>query len=191
MLIFIISLQQEDIGHHYLLCDTLSFVGVELTASWQATRKINNDELVTKVQNYIQSWKSGECMPLVSRPFSINTYCLSKVCFRTGSIDLRVGDIKAITSKVKSYIHQDMYQKPSEVLIFRYVEQGGLGLRHLESKALAHLIPASSKQLQVPSSRHLSSTHCSIVIMWKVRHTSLIQDILLTTMRTSSRPSSM
>ena len=50
------KLQQEDIGHPYMkLCDTLSFVGVELIASWQATRKINNDELVTTVHSCIQS----------------------------------------------------------------------------------------------------------------------------------------
>ena len=79
-------------------------------------------------------------MPLVSRPFSINTYCLSKVWFRTGSVDLRAGDIKAITSKIKSYVYQDLYQKPSEVLLYRDVGDGGLGLHHLESKALAHLI---------------------------------------------------
>ena len=79
-------------------------------------------------------------MPLVSRPFSINTYCLSKVWFRTGSVDLRVGDIKAITTKIKSYVYQYLYQKPSEVLLYREVEDGGLGLHHLESKAQAHLI---------------------------------------------------
>ena len=79
-------------------------------------------------------------MPLVSRPFSVNTYCLSKVWFRTGSVDLRVGDIKTITSKIKSYIYQDLFQKPSEVLLYRTVEEGGLGLHHVESKALAHLI---------------------------------------------------
>ena len=59
------SLQQEDIGYPYLkLCDSLSYVGVELTASWQSTRKLNN-ELQTIVQNCINSWKSGKCMPLV------------------------------------------------------------------------------------------------------------------------------
>jgi hypothetical protein len=122
------------------LCNTLSMVGVELTASWQDTRGLNNDDLQTRVQNCVGSWKSGKFMPLVSRPFSINTYCLSKVWFRTGSVDLRVGDIKAITSKIKSYVYQDLYKKPSEVLLYRDVEDGGLGLHHLESKAQAHLI---------------------------------------------------
>ena len=73
---------------------------------WQsvskATRKLNKVDLQSRVQNCIGSWRSGKFMPLVFRSFSTNTYCLSKVWFRTGSIDLRVGDIKAITSKVKS-----------------------------------------------------------------------------------------
>ena len=135
------SLQQEDIAFPYMkICDTLSMVGVELTASWQATRKLKNDDLQSRVQNCVSSWKSGKFMPLVSRPFSINTYCLSKVWFRTGSVDLRAGDIKAITSRIKSYVYQDLYQKPSEVLLYRDIEDGGLGLHHLESKAKAHLI---------------------------------------------------
>ena len=45
------NLQQEDIGLPYLkICDSLSMVGVELTASWQSTRKINNDDLQLRVQ---------------------------------------------------------------------------------------------------------------------------------------------
>ena len=135
------SLQQEDIPFPYMkICDTLSMVGVELTASWQSTRKINNDELQKKVQNCIGSWKSGKFMPLVCRPFSINTYCTSKIWFRTGSVDLRVADVTAITSKLKSYCYQDMFQKPSEVLLYRRTEEGGLGLHHVQSKGQAHLI---------------------------------------------------
>ena len=41
------TLQQEDIGQpHFRLSDRLSMVGVELMASWQQTRKVNNDELL-------------------------------------------------------------------------------------------------------------------------------------------------
>ena len=79
-------------------------------------------------------------MPIACRPFSVNTYCLRKVWFRTSSVDLREGDIKAITSRVKSYCYQDLFQKPSEVLLYRRVEEGGLGLHHVQSKAQAHLI---------------------------------------------------
>ena len=79
-------------------------------------------------------------MPLVCRPFSINTYCLSKVWFRSASVDLRVSDITEISKKIKSYCYQDLYQKPSEVTLYRPVEKGGLGLYHVASRAKANLI---------------------------------------------------
>ena len=135
------SLQQEDIGFpHFKLTESLAMVGVDLTASWQSTRKLNMDEIQSRVQKCIGSWKSGKFLPLVCRPFSLNTYCSSKIWFRTSSVDMRAGDILAITSRLKSYCYQDLFQKPSEVLLYRGVEQGGLGLHHIQSKALANLI---------------------------------------------------
>ena len=48
------SLQQEDITFPNMkLCDTLSMVGVELTANWLFTRKVNNDELQKRVNSCI------------------------------------------------------------------------------------------------------------------------------------------
>ena len=73
-------------------------------------------------------------------PIVINSYCTSKIWFKTGNVDLRLADITAITSKVKSYCYQDLFQKPSEVLLYRQVEEGGLGLLLVQSKAQAHLI---------------------------------------------------
>ena len=53
------SLQQEDIHFPYLkITESLSMVGVDLTASWQSTRKLNNDELQDKVSKCIGAWKS-------------------------------------------------------------------------------------------------------------------------------------
>ena len=135
------TLKQEDIGLPYMkICDTLSMVGVELTATWINTRKINNEILLKKVQTCINSWKSGKFMPLICRPFSVNTYCSSKIWFKTCSVDLRVCDVTAITSRLKSYCYQDLLQKPTEVLLYRKIEDGGLGLHHIQSKAKAHLI---------------------------------------------------
>ena len=79
-------------------------------------------------------------MPLVCRPFSVNSYCLSKVWFRTHSVDLRVGDISAISSACKSWIYQDMLEKPNELLLYRPIDEGGLGLHHVQYKAMASLI---------------------------------------------------
>ena len=160
------SLQQEDIGlPHLKITDRLSMVGFELTASWQSSRKVNMDEVQSRVQTCISSWKSGKFMPLVCRPFSLNTYCLSKVWFRTSSVDMRAGDITAITSKIKSYCYQDLYQKPSEVLLYRGVDEGGLGLHHLKSKALANLISTFIQTAKTQIFKALSFIHGCTAIM--------------------------
>ena len=41
---------------------------------------------------------------------------------------------------VKAGLYQDMLEKPSELLLYRPVEEGGLGLHHVQSKAMASLI---------------------------------------------------
>ena len=131
-------LEQEDIGFpHFRITQSLAFIGVILTASWQKTPKENNNELLARVKSTIGAWKSGKFMPLVSRPFSVNTYCLSRIWFRTHTVDLREGDITNITSAVKQYIYQDMFEKPAELVLHRPVEMGGLGLHSVRCKALA------------------------------------------------------
>ena len=108
--------------------------------SWQQTSKANNDALIKRVKFTIGSWKSGEFLPLVSRPFSLNTYCMSKVWFKTHSVDLRAGDITAISGACTSWAYQDMFDNPGERLLYRPNEDGGLGLQHVKSKAQASLI---------------------------------------------------
>ena len=108
-------------------------VGVDLTASWQTKRKMNMDEIQTRVQRCISSWKSGKFLPLVSRPFSLNTYCSSKVWFRTSSADMRAGDSLAINSRLKSYCYQDLFQK--QVKFYSTVELKRVALDYTISKA--------------------------------------------------------
>ena len=135
------TVEQTDIGHpHLRITDSLAFVGVQLQASWIKSRKENNDILVERLRSTINSWKSGKFMPLVSRPFSVNTFALSKVWFRTHIVDLRAQDINSISSVCKGYIYQDMLEKPAEVVLFRNAEQGGLGMHHIKCKAMASLI---------------------------------------------------
>ena len=51
-----------------------------------------------------------------------------------------MSDITFIHTKCRSYLFQDLLQKPSELVMFRPVDEGGLGLQHVKCKALAHLI---------------------------------------------------
>ena len=119
------------------LSDHLDMVGVTLMASWAKTRKVNGDALQLKVKNTINPWKAGKFLPITQRGWSINSYALAKVWFRTKCIDLRVCDIKAITSSCKSWLYQDMFAKPEEMVLHRPPSYGGLGLQSVKYKALA------------------------------------------------------
>ena len=122
------------------MSEHLDMVGVKLLASFQKTRKVNWDELQTKVQNITGAWKGGKFMPLISRPHSLNTYCLSKVQLRCSSINLRVCDITKISSYMKSWLYADQLEKPEDIVVYRSRNMGGLGLVHLQYKALSLMI---------------------------------------------------
>ena len=99
----------------------------------------------------------GQC----GRPFSVNTFCLSKIWFRTHTVDIREGDITTITSNVKQYIYQDMFYKPSEEMLFRPVQFGGLGLHNIRCKALASRI-TSFLQTAINSKFQSSAYHSAL-----------------------------
>ena len=103
------------------ITDSLAFVGVHLQASWLKTRKENNDELLSRVKSTIGCWNSGKFMTLVCRQFSVNSYALSKVWFRTHSVDLIAGDMTTLAKLCKSYIFQDMLEKPNKLVLYQKV----------------------------------------------------------------------
>ena len=134
-------LKQDDIPTPYMrLTDTLDMVGVQLTATWSSTRKKNGDLLQSKVSNQIGTWRTGKFMPLTSRPFSVNSFSLSKVWFRCATVNLREGDFKSINSSIKRWLYADLLLKPEEMVLFRPTSQGGLGLTSVKHKAMAFLI---------------------------------------------------
>ena len=152
-------MQQDDIGFpHLRIVESLAFIGVSLTANWQRTKRENMDELTARVKSTVGAWKSGKFQSLVCRPHSVNTYCLSKIWFRTHTVDMREGDINKISSLVKKYIYQDMFEKPAETLLFRPVSLGGLGLSHIGCKALANRL-ASFLQTAANNSFQSSTFH--------------------------------
>ena len=148
-------LEQEDIPLSYMvLTDSLEMVGVELKATWAQTKKANGDIIQTRVSNTVNAWKSGKFMDLTSRPWSLNSYALSKVWFRCHSVDLRVTDISSVTSKVKSWLFQDQLEKPEEMILHRPVNMGGLGLHSVKIKGLASLIRTFMETAANPSYHH-------------------------------------
>ena len=148
-------LTQEDLPHqHIQLSDHLDFVGVELRATFIQTRKANGDQLQTKIKNTVGPWKAGKFMPITMRPYSANTYALSKVWFKCSSINLRVCDINTINSQVKSWLYQDCFEKPSETVLYRESHDGGLGLFHVRVRAQALLIRSFLETAANPNFRH-------------------------------------
>ena len=127
------TLQQEDIPlPHLKLTDHLDYLGVQLYADYSKTRKANGEALQNKVKVKINSWKSGKFLPLTSRPWSLNSFCPSKLWYRTACIDLRIGDSDTIQSSIKSWLYQDMILKPQEMALYRPTSLGGLGLHNVK-----------------------------------------------------------
>ena len=158
------SLKQEDIPvscHYLTLSNCLDMVGVQLFATWTQTRKANCDLVVDRVVKTINHWKSGKFMPLLLRPWSVNTHVLSKVWFKCGSVDLRVGDINSINTSIKSWLYSDLLVKPSESVMCRPSSYGGLNVMNVRFKALATLIRCFLETAAIPQYRH-SLLHSSL-----------------------------
>ena len=149
------TLTQEDLPHQYVrLSDFLDFVGVELRATFSLTRKANGDILQTRIKNTVGPWKSGRFMPLSQRAFSANCYALSKVWFKCCVVNLRVQDITVITSQIKSWMYQDLLLKPSELVLYRGTDVGGLGLMCVKMRSLALLVRTFLETSINPKFRH-------------------------------------
>ena len=79
------TLAQKDLPYkcqYNTITDHLDFVGVQLHATFSKTRKANGDHLVEKIKNTINPWKAGRFMALKMRPYSANSYAVSKVWFK-------------------------------------------------------------------------------------------------------------
>ena len=155
---------QDDIPLPYLkLSEHLDYLGCRLYANYNATRRENGEILKQKIKDQLGSWKSGKFLPLTSRPWSLNTYCLSKWWYRTGCLDMRVGDSSAITSSVKSWLYQDMLEKPQEMVTFRQTELGGLGVHCVRTRAMAMLIHTFLAQAISP--RFSNNQYCKYLLV--------------------------
>ena len=93
-------------------------------------------------------------MPITLRPFSANTYALSKVWFKCSSVNLRNQDINYINSQVKGWLYQDCFEKPNELVLYRDSSSGGLGLFNVKIRSLALLIRTFMETSANPNFRH-------------------------------------
>ena len=96
--------------------------------------------MVEKIKTKIDSWKAGKFVHLTSRPWSINSYVLSKLWFRSACIDVRKGDCIKMTSAYKTWLYIDNLAKPQEEILYRYPDDRGLGYFNIQWKSQAHLI---------------------------------------------------
>ena len=79
-------------------------------------------------------------MSLTQRPWSVNSFAISKIWFKCNCLDIRALDANSVTSKVKAWLFADQLEKPEEMICYRPTSYGGLGLHHVKYKALAMLI---------------------------------------------------
>ena len=121
------------------LADHLDMVGVTLKATWTQTRKVNGDALQQRVENTVKPWKAGKFMSITQTGWSLNSFALSKVWFRTHCVDIREQDINKIHSSAKSWLYADLFLKPAELVMFRPAYYGGLEVHNVKYKALAAL----------------------------------------------------
>ena len=129
------TLEQTDIPCPYMaISDHLEMLGVELRATWAKTRKANGDIVQSRVATTCRQWKSGKFMELTRRSWSLNQYCLSKIWFRTHSVDLQVMDMNRITSSIKSWLYADQLFKPEEMIMFRPPTYRGLWVHNVKWK---------------------------------------------------------
>ena len=108
-----------------LMSDHLDMVGVELRATHTHTRKVNGD--------IIQEDYWGMEIREIYATLTENTYCLSKVWYKSNVINLRVADISSINSKVKSWLYADQFEiifRPTSSITIYSLTSPGLTLAY-------------------------------------------------------------
>ena len=168
-----LPLTQHNVPCAYMvLSDHLDMLGVELKATHTKTRKVNGDALQTRVKNTIGPWHSEKFMPLTQRPWSVNSFAVSKILYKCNCLDLRVVDTTNITSKVKAWLLADQLEKPEDMINYRPTSHGGLGLHHVKYKALAMHVHSFLETSVNPKYLH-NLYHTSLFRYYVLQHQDL------------------
>ena len=148
--------QNESPLNYMAIVDQLNFLGVKLARTSTKTRATNGDDLTKKIKSTIGAYKAGRHSALICRPHTTNCYVSSKINYRSSVINLRAQDIQGIQSAVKQWICQNLLLRPPESLLFRELEQGGLGLVNTGARCQANLIKTFIQQSH-PGSKFLNN----------------------------------
>ena len=134
-------LQQNDIPVPYIkISDHLDMLGFTLMATYTKTRKANGDLVQVKFRNTIGPWRGGRYMAITERSPSLNTYGLPKIWYKSHIMEYRVADITFLNKQMQSWLFADLLEKPADLIKYRSVEDGGLGLHNIKAKSTAILI---------------------------------------------------
>ena len=71
-----------------------------------------------------------------------------------------------MTSLVKSWLYQDLLEKPQEMMLYRQVEQGGLAMYNIKTRAMAMLIHTFIAQAANP--KYYTNLYHSSLLRWHV-----------------------
>ena len=92
-------------------------------------------------------------MSLLDHSHAINAMVLSKIWYISSVIPPRLGDIQKITTSIKSFLFQDQYLRPSDLVVYRSTTDGGLGLTHILSRCQALIICSFLETAIIPGFR--------------------------------------
>lgn len=160
-------LQQADIPVEYLkISEFLDMLGLTLKSSFTQTRKVNGEVIQKKYSDTINPWKVGRFMPLVERSWSLNTYALSKVWYKSHCVPLRTADINFINTTTRKWLYADLLVKPADIIKHRDKQNGGLGVFHVKCKSVATLIKSFLETAENP--RYIRSQYHQALLAWNV-----------------------
>ena len=149
------TVTQEMIPYDFIrISEYLDMVGVKLNDKFYKSRIENCEIICNKLKNTVNPWKGGKFMSLLNRAHSVNCFASSKVWYRAGAINIKVKDTASCHSTIKSWIYRDLFEKPSEKVLFRSITEGGLGLVHIGIKCQSELIRTFLETSIHPRFRH-------------------------------------
>ena len=90
------------------MSEHLEMIGVKLLSTFQKTRKVNGDNLQSRVQNTIGPWRGGKFMPLISRPKSIKPQ-FHRNLYHQALYKWNIEEVRTIPAPLQSPYYDDSF----------------------------------------------------------------------------------